>query len=286
MGEDSSRRTLSFVAETRQQREAAHFDGDAAALRDEVLARPIDRAEHVRRFLAPERFVARAMELMGEDCAGLTALDLGGGGGSAAVVLADRGARVVVCDLSRESLKLGAAQAAKYEVAGLVHCVAADGCRVPLPDHSVDRILGLGILHHLGDPSAAGAEVKRLLKPGGRAVFTEPMSGNPLLGFTRAALPYRKKHRSDDEHPLTRAEITAFLAAAGGGSAEVFDLTAMIRRLFRNRGRKSGGIFLLEKVDRALFAVVPPLKRWARYCLISIPAASRGDSSGSTLLTV
>ncbi len=274
------------MSETRHEREATHFDGDAAALRDAVLARPIDRAEHVRRFLAPERFVARAMELMGEQCDGLTALDLGGGGGSAAIVLADRGARVVVCDLSRESLKLGAAQAVKYQVADRIHCVAADGCRVPLPDHSVDRILGLGILHHLGDPSAAGREVARLLKPGGRAVFTEPLSGNPLLGFARAVLPYRKKHRSDDEHPLTRAEITAFLAAAGGGTAEVFDFTAMIRRLFSNTGEKRGGISFLERVDTALFAVVPPLKRWARYCLISIPGASDSASSGSTLLTV
>jgi ubiquinone/menaquinone biosynthesis C-methylase UbiE len=274
------------VSDHRHEREAAHFDAGAEALREEVLARPIDRAEHVRRFLAPERFVARAMELMGEECGGLTALDLGGGGGSAAVVLADRGARVVVCDLSGESLKLGAAQAAKYDVAGLIHCVAADGCRIPLADHSVDRVLGLGILHHLGDPAAAGREVARVLKPGGRAVFTEPLSGNPLLGLARAALPYRKKHRSDDEHPLTRAEITAFLSAAGGGSAEVFDFTAMIRRLFANTGKKRGGISFLESVDKALFAVVPPLKRWARYCLISIPAASAGESSGSTLLTV
>lgn len=296
MGEDSSglaggggsenRAYTLSVSETRQDREAAHFDDDAARLRDAVLARPIDRAEHVRRFLAPERFVARAMELMGDACAGLTALDLGGGGGSAAVVLADRGARVIVCDVSRESLKLGAAQAVKYDVADRIHCVAADGLHVPLPDRSVDRLLGLGILHHLGDPAAAGREVARLLKPGGRAAFTEPLAGNPLLEFARESLPYRKKHRTDDEAPLSVDDITAFLTAAGGGSAEVFDFTAMIRRLFPNRGQKNQGISFLEKVDSALFDAIPGLKKWARYCLISIPVASHGETAGSTLLTV
>ena len=76
-------------------------------------------------------------------------------------------------------------------------------------------------------------------------------------------LPYRKKHRSDDERPLTLAEITAFLAAAGGGNAEVFDLTAMVRRLLPNKGRPRPSIRLLERADRAIFRMLPPLKRWA-----------------------
>ena len=261
-------------------REAAHFDAatDAAG----VLARPITLADHVRFFLAPERFTKRAFEVLGE-CAGLRCADLGGGGGSAALVLAARGGRVTVCDVSGGALALARAQAAKFGVAERVGACRADALRLPVADGAFDRVLGLGILHHLGDPGAAGREVRRVLAPGGRAVFTEPLAGNPVLAVARACLPYRKKHRTRDERPLTRAAIDAFLRAAGGGAAEAFDLTAMVRRLFRNIGRPRRSIRALEAIDRALFMLCPPLRRWARYALIAIPPPPPGPNSGALL---
>ena len=160
-------------------REAAHFDAatDAAG----VLARPITLADHVRFFLAPERFTKRAFEVLGE-CAGLRCADLGGGGGSAALVLAARGGRVTVCDVSGGALALARAQAAKFGVAERVGACRADALRLPVADGAFDRVLGLGILHHVavGDhqksiiqiPKAAGGPGAGLLEvlaqsPGG-----------------------------------------------------------------------------------------------------------------------
>ena len=43
-----------------------------------------------------------------------------------------------------------------------------------MPDASVDVVFGIAILHHLDLPQAA-REVWRILKPGGRAIFQEPV---------------------------------------------------------------------------------------------------------------
>lgn len=55
-----------------------------------------------------------------------------------------------------------------------IHVEQGDVHRVPLADHSVDRIHTDRVLQHVADPSDVLAEARRLLRPGGRAVFAEP----------------------------------------------------------------------------------------------------------------
>jgi SAM-dependent methyltransferase len=43
---------------------------------------------------------------------------------------------------------------------------------------------GEGLLHHLALP-AAGREIARVLKTGGRAVFKDPLGQNPVLELAR-----------------------------------------------------------------------------------------------------
>jgi SAM-dependent methyltransferase len=71
------------------------------------------------------------------------------------------------------------------------------------PDESFDIISGLGVLHHLELPRAY-AELVRLLKPGGRAVFREGLGGNPLINWYRRRTP---QLRSADEQPLSMRDI-------------------------------------------------------------------------------
>lgn len=68
-----------------------------------------------------------------------------------------------------------------------------------LPDNSFDVIVGSAILHHL-DVARALVELRRLLAPGGRAVFLEPLAHNPLLRLGRWLTPAA---RTSDEHPFT-----------------------------------------------------------------------------------
>lgn len=50
----------------------------------------------------------------------------------------------------------------------------ADGNHLPVEDGAFDNIVAVDVLHHLYDPDAALAEMARVIRPGGRAVFIEP----------------------------------------------------------------------------------------------------------------
>jgi len=59
---------------------------------------------------------------------------------------------------------------------------------LPLPDDSVDVVFGIAILHHL-DLMATSKEVHRVLKPGGRAIFQEPVRDSRLVRAIRKCIP-------------------------------------------------------------------------------------------------
>lgn len=70
-------------------------------------------------------------------------------------------------------------------------------------DESFDLIVGDGILHHL-DLEIAIPEIHRLLRPGGSAVFTEPLLDNPAAKLWRWCTP---KARTADERPLSARAV-------------------------------------------------------------------------------
>jgi SAM-dependent methyltransferase len=147
------------------------------------------------------------LRLLG-DVAGKTVLDLGCGVGYSAALLALRGARVAAVDVSGRCVRLTAARA---RASGAAHSVSAQvmsAYRLAFRDASFDLVHGQDILHHL-DVRPAGLEIKRVLRPGGRAVFQENNANNPILMLARRLCGHFgiPKWSSDDEYPLTRSEI-------------------------------------------------------------------------------
>ena len=116
--------------------------------------------------------------------------------------------------------------------------VASSAHDIALPDASVDVVVGVAILHHL-DLALVAREAKRILKPGGRAIFQEPVRESRTLKFIRGLIPYRAPDVSPFERPLTGRELREF---AKGFSS------------YRSRA------FSLPFVNLA--AVVPFMKRW------------------------
>ena len=74
-----------------------------------------------------------------------------------------------------------------------------DNCeKTKFGDNTFDIVYGTGILHHLNIEICL-KEIHRILKPGGKFLFIEPLGTNPLINLYRKLTP---KSRSIDEHPL------------------------------------------------------------------------------------
>ena len=94
-------------------------------------------------------------------------LDLAAGTGTSAAPLADRGVRVVACDLSLGMLQVGRRR--RPDVA----FVAGDAGRLPFADESFDAVTISFGLRNVPDVDGALEEMLRVTRPGGRVVICE-----------------------------------------------------------------------------------------------------------------
>jgi ubiquinone/menaquinone biosynthesis C-methylase UbiE len=134
------------------------------------------------------------------DPAGKDVLDFGCGPGYLTKYLIDRGAiSVTGIDVSEGEIEQARERAREDGLQDRCSFLVADAHATGFADDSFDLIVGDSILHHL-DLHVALVELRRILRPGGRAVFLEPMWHNPLLRLGRALTP---SARTPDEHPLT-----------------------------------------------------------------------------------
>lgn len=123
-------------------------------------------------------------------------LDYGCGTGSNSIKLASQGANVVGIDISSLRISKAEQSAKKYGLS--VKFVEGDAEGTDFENNTFDIIIGGAILHHLNLDSAA-KEIHRILKPGGTAVFIEPLGMNPFINVFRKLTP---EARSADEHPF------------------------------------------------------------------------------------
>ncbi|MBI2504375.1 MAG: class I SAM-dependent methyltransferase [Candidatus Latescibacteria bacterium] len=204
-------------------------------------------------------------ELILRDCAGREVLEYGCGTGSHAFELAARGARVAGIDISPEGIAQARRRAAAEGLEDRLCLQVMDAEALEFPDQRFDLVCGSGILHHL-DLERALAELCRVLKPGGRAVFFEPLGHNPLIALYRRLTP---RLRSADEHPLRWGELQLIARHFARARFCFFHLSSLLAVPFR---RLPGfGVLLggLEALDRLLFRV-PFLRKQAWIVVVEL----------------
>ena len=195
---------------------------------------------------------------------GLTVLEYGCGTGSYGFYLAEQGAKVVGIDISETGIKIATEQAEK---AGLVKNLSfqlMDAENLDFDDESFDLVTGTGILHHL-DQRRAMSEIKRVLRPGGKAIFIEPMGLNPALRLFRKLTP---QLRVEDEYPLKRHDLVAIGSGFEHAEYHFYYLTALAAIPFRRMPFFPGLVQFLDGIDRLLFKLIPPIRYWAWQVLI------------------
>jgi len=185
------------------ERQRDHYDRIAAAYVEhldyphtEVYTDYLDRALY---------------EAIGTRDLGVTA-ELCCGRGEALRLLSDRIREGIGVDISEEMLN-----AAIHEgVRDTWTLVQGDATKVPLADESVDSVVMLGGIHHVNDRDGLFREIARILKPGGRFYWREPVS-DFLLWRGLRALIYRLSPALDHEteRPLRYIETRQPLDDAG-----------------------------------------------------------------------
>ncbi len=248
--------TERLIAEQRfHDRQAAGRAKHFAIVRSELAFADSDYLDH-------ETWIRPAMARLGP-LIGKAILDFGCGHGMAATVLARAGANVTAFDLSPGYVNEARQRA---EANGVRICfVVADGERLPFADQSFDAIWGSAVLHHL-DLAVAGRELKRVLRPGGVAVFCEPWDGNPFLRFARRTLPYPGKHRTPDEQPLTPFMLSSLRETFPDLHVEPHQLLGMAGRMWRNRTFAR----CLTRIDGMVFRTIPFIGHWCRYVVVEM----------------
>jgi ubiquinone/menaquinone biosynthesis C-methylase UbiE len=218
----------------------------------------VDDADVVR-YLAPPAQTVYPLEyaysLLG-DVRGRVVVDFGCGSGENSLLLARRGATVIGVDISESLIELARRRLEVNGVAGQVQFVVGSAHDLPLLEGSVDVVLWIAILHHL-DLDAASREVHRILKPGGRAIFKEPVRDSKIVRAVRRCIPYRAPDISPFERPLTTPEVKRFSARFRSSKIRAFSLPFV--NLIRAIGPLKSYVRAACRLDGAALARVPAL---------------------------
>lgn len=212
---------------------------------------------------AYERYAALLDEAVSPSSA---VLEYGCGPGSHAFQLARLGARVDGIDISHVAIGLARQTALAEDLARSTSFAVMDAEHLAFADDSFDLVCGTSIIHHL-DVRRAYAEVARVLRPTGTAVFLEALGHNPAINAYRRRTPAL---RTPDEHPLRMDDV----AVAGDYFTKVysehFALLSLAALAIRRRSGFVRASAALQRADRTVFRVAPSLQRWSWMTVITL----------------
>jgi arsenite methyltransferase len=202
---------LQFDAETARRIEATYTTPDVVAQRREV-----------RRLLALQP--------------GERVVDIGAGPGFLAAEMAAEGARVFAVEPSASMRELARARDVDFAV--------EDGSAeaLPLPDGSVDAAVATQVLEYVPDVPGALAEIRRVLRPGGRVLLLDTDWDSVVwhssdADRTRAVLAAWEEHLADPYLPRTLGG-----ALREAGFAEVTPSVWPLFNAGADRGTFSNGL--------------------------------------------
>jgi SAM-dependent methyltransferase len=196
---------------------------------------------------------------------GKDVLEYGCGPGSYAFFLAERGANVTGIDISETAIEQAEQEARRRGLSKLRFAVM-NAEALDLPDASFDFVCGKGILHHL-DLGHSYAEVARVMRPDGHAVFKEPLGHNLALRLFRAATP---SLRTPDEHPLLAGDLQLARRYFDQVDFRFFHLLSLFAVPLRSLPGIQHAAGVLERADAAVFRTMPRLRKHAWQVVIEL----------------
>jgi SAM-dependent methyltransferase len=154
--------------------------------------------------------------------AGRDVLEIGSGPGHIAAALQETGARVTGIDFSASMVEVARRSHPK------VRFEEANAEQLPFEDDSFDAVVSNFVVHHLARPEVVFAEVRRVLRPGGRfafAVFASPEAQSSIGAFFAAV----EEHHTLEELPhgplfgVTDLDLYGSMLTKSGLAEPAFD---------------------------------------------------------------
>jgi 2-polyprenyl-3-methyl-5-hydroxy-6-metoxy-1,4-benzoquinol methylase len=159
----------------------------------------------------PERFAPRRAFLLERVAAGERVLDLGCGDGTFAAELVTAGCAVTMADVAHEALRRARRRAPAAEAVALL-----DGGALPFEEDAFDVVWAGEVLEHVADVVGLLAEVRRVLRWGGRLLVTTPWHGRVVVASDAHFDP-----RADHLRFFSARTLRAVLVDAGFTDLEV-----------------------------------------------------------------
>jgi SAM-dependent methyltransferase len=182
-----------------KQKEIAFFDAHATSGEYDVFTPE-----------ANARLLAAFMRLSGLQ-RGARVVDLGCGSGAFTKLLRQQGYLSVGVDISPKLVAVGRNMYPGLEL------IEGDAENLPFAKDSFDGVLLSALIHHFPDPRLLAAEVRRVLKPGGRFVAFDPNRMNPFMWLyrDRASPCYSSVGVTENERPILASQMRATFRDAG-----------------------------------------------------------------------
>jgi ubiquinone/menaquinone biosynthesis C-methylase UbiE len=133
------------------------------------------------------RAAAFSALLSGRVNSGAAVLDFGGGTGAISSALARQGFQMTVCDLSEGMLQAGKDLYSSQGIDWVL--LPKEWRRLPFADRQFDAIMASSVFEYLDNAANVLAECGRVLRPGGKLVFSVPNPRDPIRRLERILRP-------------------------------------------------------------------------------------------------
>jgi len=241
------------------------FDGRLARERDfhnERFGATEERKEDSFYFAA-QAAVAAYWRQVRQAAAGKDVLEYGCSNGLGSIGLAKSAKHITGIDISDVAIAQANGEAARQSITNVTFKVD-NAEKMDLPSASFDLVFGSGILHHLILEESL-REIRRVLRPRGKAIFFEPLGHNPAIKLYRNRTP---ESRTVDEHPLLKSDFDIVRKHFSKCEPQFFGLSTLASIPFRSSAAGRVVRAVGEQVDNIVLKI-PGLK-WQAWIVVMV----------------